>query len=91
MLRVAPLFYWTPLMRRTPYITYDMSARWYSEPLMQDYLRDHLTCIDDLIDPSAAQKIVESHRNGIDRTRTIAFLLTMIHWKQVVKELACHE
>jgi hypothetical protein len=90
MLRVAPLFYWTPLMRRTPYITYDMSARWYSEPLMQDYLRGHLTSIDDLIDPSAAQKIVESHRNGIDRTRTIAFLLTMIHWKQVVKELACH-
>jgi asparagine synthase (glutamine-hydrolysing) len=90
MLRVAPLFYWTPLMRRTPYITYDMSARWYGEPMMQEYLRSHLACIDDLIDPSAAEKIVDSHRNGIDRTRTIAFLLTMIHWKQVVKELSSH-
>jgi hypothetical protein len=90
MLRVAPLFYWTPLMRRTPYITYDMSASWYCEPLMQDYLRSHLACIDDLIDPSAAERIVDNHRNGIDRTRTIAFLLTMIHWKQVVKELSFH-
>lgn len=90
MLRVAPLFYWTPFMRRTPYISYDMSARWYGEPSMQDYLRSNLTCIDDLIDPSAATQILDSHRNGTDRTRTIAFLLTMIHWKQVVKELAGH-
>jgi asparagine synthase (glutamine-hydrolysing) len=87
MLATAPLFYWTPLMRRTPYISYDMSASWYREPVIQDFLRSHLSSIDDLIDPTTAQGIVESHRQGIDRTRTIAFLLTMIHWKQVIRSL----
>jgi asparagine synthase (glutamine-hydrolysing) len=74
-------------MRRTPYISYDMSASWYREPVIQDYLYSHLSSIDDLIDPMTAQGIVKSHCNGIDRTRTIAFLLTMIHWKQVVRAL----
>lgn len=87
MLATAPLFYWTPPMRRTPYISYDMSASWYREPVIQDYLRSHLSSIDDLIEPTTAKRIIESHGNGIDRTRTIAFLLTMIHWKQVVKTL----
>lgn len=87
MLARAPLFYWTPLMRRTPYVTYDMSASWYREPVIRDYLFSHLGSIDDLIEPSAAEHIVQSHANGIDRTRTIAFLLTMIHWKQIIKDI----
>jgi asparagine synthase (glutamine-hydrolysing) len=87
MLARAPLFYWTPWMRRTPYVTYDRSASWYREPVIKDYLFSHLDSIDDLIEPAAAKQIVNSHANGIDRTRTIAFLLTMIHWKQIVKSL----
>jgi asparagine synthase (glutamine-hydrolysing) len=87
MMATAPLFYWTPMMRRNAYVSYDSSASWYREPVMQDYLRSHLASINDLIDPAVAEEIVDSHRRGIDRTRTVAFLLTMVHWKQVIKDL----
>jgi len=44
--------------------------------------------VSDIIDRKTATSIIEAHRSGIDRTRTIAFLLAMIHWKRAVKEIA---
>lgn len=84
MLRRAPPLYWTPPMRRATYVTYDQSATWYREPLLQDFLHDHFSLIDDLVDPALAARIAASHRSGVDRTRTLAHLLTLIRWKQVL-------
>ena len=84
MLRKAPPLYWTPLMRRTPYITYDRSSGWYQDPALQALLMDHLDLIDDLVDPSTVRGIMAQHSSGQDRTRSLAFLLTMVRWKQVL-------
>jgi len=88
MLAKAPPLYWTPPMRRAKYITYDLSATWYRDPRLQTYVRDHLGAIEDLIDPVTARSILDAHAAGTDRTRSLAFLLTMIHWKQVVQAAA---
>jgi asparagine synthase (glutamine-hydrolysing) len=36
------------------------------------------------VDPDLLRRILDAHRNGTDRTRTLAFLLTLIFWKQVI-------
>jgi asparagine synthase (glutamine-hydrolysing) len=82
MLRKAPPLYWTPLMRRTAYITYDRSSGWYRERAVQDSLTSRLELLDDLVDPATVTEILNQHRSGSDRTRSLAFLLSMAHWKQ---------
>ncbi len=84
MLTKAPPLYWTPPMRRARYVSYDLSADWYRQPRMHGFLLDHIDLVDDLIDPALLRRIIESHRQGNDRTRTLAFVLTMIFWKQVI-------
>jgi asparagine synthase (glutamine-hydrolysing) len=70
------------VMRRTPYISYDLSSDWYRDPILQDFIYSNRQSIDDLIDPVLVASILSSHKSGNDRTRTLAFLLTMIYWKQ---------
>jgi hypothetical protein len=82
MLKKAPPLYWTSAMRRTPYISYDLSSEWYRDPILQDFIYSNRQSIDDLIDPVLVASILSSHKSGNDRTRTLAFLLTMIYWKQ---------
>jgi asparagine synthase (glutamine-hydrolysing) len=82
MLKKAPPLYWTSIIRRTPYISYDLSSEWYRDPRLQDFIYSNRQSIDDLIDPDLVASILSSHKSGNDRTRTLAFLLTMIYWKQ---------
>jgi len=84
MLPKAPPLYWTPPMRRARYVSYDLSADWYRDPRMHAFLLEHAARIDDLVDPELVGRILEIHRSGTDRTRTLAFLLTLIVWKQVI-------
>jgi hypothetical protein len=84
MLTKAPPFYWTPPMRRARYVSYDLSADWYRQPRMHAFLLEHGRLIEDLLEPALLRRILEAHRQGSDRTRTLAFLLTMIFWKQVI-------
>lgn len=84
MLTKAPPLYWTPPLRRARYVSYDLSADWYRDPRMHAFLQDHGSLIEDLVDPALLRRIVDAHRNGDDRTRTLAFLLTLIFWKQVI-------
>ncbi len=86
MLTKAPPLYWTSLMRRTPYVTYDRSSGWYRQEQLQDSLTSNLAAIDDLIDPATVKSILAEHRAGTDRTRSLAFLLTMARWKQVLSD-----
>jgi len=86
MLRKAPPLYWTPLMRRTPYISYDRSSGWYRESALQESLTSRLDLLGDLVDPATVSEIIKQHRAGSDRTRSLAFLLTMAHWKQVLAD-----
>ncbi len=86
MLPKAPPFYWTPFMRRTPYITYNLSTGWFRDTQIQEFMRENTSLISDIIDKNTAISIIEARRSGIDRTRTMAFLLAMIHWKRVIGE-----
>lgn len=83
MLSKAPPLYWTPFMRRTPYISYDLSSHWYRQSEIQDYISSHGDMIGDILDPDLIGKILREHQNGVDRTRSLAFLLTLIYWQQV--------
>lgn len=65
-------------------MSYDLSADWYRDPRMHTFLLEHGGLIDDLVDPELLSRILDAHRNGSDRTRTLAFLLTLIFWKQVI-------
>ena len=73
-------------MRRTPYVSYDQSSQWYRLPAIQDSILSSLTTIDDLVEPATVKKIISEHNSGNERTRSLAFLLTMIHWKKVLQE-----
>jgi asparagine synthase (glutamine-hydrolysing) len=84
MLPKAPPLYWTPPMRRARYVSYDLSADWYRDPRLQDFLLEHGGLIGDLVEPALLRRILDAHRGGTDRTRTLAFLLTLIYWKQVI-------
>jgi asparagine synthase (glutamine-hydrolysing) len=84
MLSKAPPLYWTPPMRRARYVSYDLSADWYRDPRLQAFLLEHGGLIEDLVDPALLREIIDAHRSGTERTRTLAFLLTLIFWKKVL-------
>jgi asparagine synthase (glutamine-hydrolysing) len=81
MLPKAPPFYWTPFMRRLPYVGYDLSSGWFRDAGIQEFMRENIRAISDIIDDKTALNIIEAHRKGIDRTRAIAFLLSLMHWE----------
>lgn len=87
MLKKAPPFYWTPPLRRTSYVSYDQSDDWYAKKSLHAFIRDHLDSVDDLLDPKLVNQILVAQEGGEQRTRTIAFILTMIHWKLNVEKL----
>jgi asparagine synthase (glutamine-hydrolysing) len=84
MLPKAPPFYWTPFMRRAKYLTYNLSTGWFRSNEIQAFMRSNTSEISDILDEKTATGIMEAHRSGIDRTRSMAFLLAMIHWKRTV-------
>ena len=84
MLPKAPPLYWTPPMRRARYVSYDLSAEWYRDQRLQEFIQDSRNSIADLVEPTLVERILKAHRSGTDRTRSLAFLLTMIHWKLVL-------
>jgi hypothetical protein len=84
MLRQAPPLYWTPMMRRTPYVTYDRSREWFGNSQMQEFLNQTCASIEDLVDASTSRAILAAHASGEDRTRSVAFLLAMARWKEVL-------
>jgi asparagine synthase (glutamine-hydrolysing) len=84
MLRKAPPLYWTRWMRRTPYVTYDRSREWFGNQQLQHYLRQACGTIEDIIDAGTSRSILEAHTSGQDRTRSVAFLLAMARWKEVL-------
>jgi hypothetical protein len=85
MLPKAPPLYWTPPMRRARYISYDLSAEWYRDQRLQDFHpRPTETASPTWWTQALVERILKAHRSGTDRTRSLAFLLTMIHWKGVL-------
>lgn len=86
MLSKAPPLYWTRWMRRTPYITYDRSREWFSDRDLQASLLEACERIDDLVDPATSRSILQQQAAGQDRTRSVAFLLAMVRWKDVISE-----
>jgi asparagine synthase (glutamine-hydrolysing) len=65
-------------------VSYDLSTDWYRDPRMHAFLQQQGGLIEDLVDPGLLGRILDAHAAGSDRTRTLAFLLTLIFWKQVI-------
>jgi asparagine synthase (glutamine-hydrolysing) len=84
MLPKPPVFYWSSYMRRTPYVDYIKAAEWYRSNYIQKVLRGNVELLSGIMNPKAAINVVETHRLGEDRTRTLSFLLTIICWMLVV-------
>ncbi len=86
MLPKAPAFYWTPFQQKIRYQSYDQSAAWYRSDKIMEFMMDNVDEIDDLIDRETVTTILDEHIGGANRTRSLAFLLTMILWKLEVKK-----
>jgi asparagine synthase (glutamine-hydrolysing) len=43
--------------------------------------------MEDLVDPATVRAILSQHASGEDRTRSVAFLLTMARWKQALSSV----
>jgi len=84
MLPKPPVFYWSCYMRRTPYVDYVKAAEWYRSKYIQEFFRGNAALVTEIMNPKAAISVLESHRLGKDRTRTLSFLLTIIWWMRVV-------
>jgi hypothetical protein len=85
LLKKAPLFYWLPVMQRHKYKTYDMSTSWYENSLVREFLIEHSTLIDDLVDRKLIDKVISEHTAQQNRTRAISFLMTIIFFKLALK------
>ena len=81
MLKKAPPLYWLPIMQRLKYKSYDMSAEWYADKRIQEFILDNSSMLDELIDHSLSESIINEHMVSKNRTRAISFLLTVLYFK----------
>jgi type IV secretory pathway TraG/TraD family ATPase VirD4 len=72
-------------MQRHKYKTYDMSTSWYENSLVREFLIEHSTLIDDLVDRKLIDKVIAEHTAQQNRTRAISFLMTIIFFKIALK------
>lgn len=84
MLGKAPPLYWSPVMQRVKYKSYDLSKEWYKERVIQDFIIDCYSYLDDLCERKLVEKVLKDHMNGDQRVRAISFLLTMIYFKKAL-------
>ena len=84
----APFLYWTPMKKRfrVPKDN-NLSESWYRTDRISDFVIENADEIDDIIDRETVKNILASHLEGTNRSRSVAFLLTMIFWKLEVKKV----
>ena len=85
MLRKAPPLYWLPVMQRDKYKGYDLSETWYKNKIIQEFIMDCHSCIDDLCERKLIEEVIEDHLKGNQRIRAISFLLTLIYFRKALK------
>lgn len=76
----APTLYWWPWRKRTPVKGYVDCPSWFRAPDIGNFLRANAHHIEELLPAATVDAIVREHERGGDRTRTLAFLLTMSFW-----------
>lgn len=81
MLERAPLLYWTPMVQRVKYSSYDMSSEWYSSNTLQSFMIDNSEFISEFIDKKLLVSILHEHKKSKSRTKTISFMLTLMYFK----------
>lgn len=81
MLSKAPPLYWLPFMQRLKYKSYDMSAVWFTNPEIKSLILDSGSLLDEFIERTLCESILEQHRTYMNRTRAISFLLTILYFK----------
>jgi Asparagine synthase len=76
----APTLYWWPWRRRTPVKGYVDCRSWFRSPVIANFLRANAHRMEELVSAATVDAILREHERGGDRTRTLAFLLTMSFW-----------
>jgi asparagine synthase (glutamine-hydrolysing) len=85
MLSKAPPFYWTEAMQRVKYKTYDLSGGWYRDKKIREIILDNLDCLDDICQKPLPEKILDDHVRDGNRVKAISFLLTIVNFKQALR------
>ncbi|QIZ71176.1 hypothetical protein [Oxynema aestuarii] len=80
-----PLFYWKR-NHQYPVIPYANYAEWFATPTIADFVRDRAQMLSDIIDSKIVDAIVEEHQKQQNRTPAIAFLVSTIFWKDLLKQ-----
>jgi asparagine synthase (glutamine-hydrolysing) len=78
--RATPL-YWLPAMQRLKYQSYDLSSEWYNDLRVKEFILDNSRQIDDVVEKSLCEQIINEHSVLSNRTRAISFMLTLIFFK----------
>jgi len=81
MMHKAPPLYWLPIMQRLKYKSYDMSAEWFANHRIQEFILDNSSFLDELIERRLSESILKEHVTSRNRTRAISFLLTVLYFK----------
>lgn len=97
--RRASALYWVPqLAKKIPFaktmfgksvyksVSYAHYKDWFRDDRVREFVLDHAPLLEELIDRRTVAAIVEENRATGDRTRAIAFLLSMAFWLQHVHE-----
>lgn len=78
MMNRAVPFYWLPMMQRSKYKTYDQSRKWYESNEIRDLIMDNRELLSELMKGTLVEEVLNEHSKGVDRTKTISFLLTIV-------------
>ena len=81
----APALYWWPWRKRIPVKGYVDCPTWFRSATIAEFLRANAADLEELVPAQTVGAIVTEHERGGDRTRTLAFLLTMIFWMRQVQ------
>jgi hypothetical protein len=76
----APLLHCLRAISRRSIVHYANQQEWFREDMFAEFILDNVPLLAELIEPKTAASIVKENKRDGSRTRTIAFLLTMIFW-----------
>lgn len=81
----APLLYWHPARIKYTINDYAKYQEWFQSETVIEFISGNAQLLSELIKTNTVISIAKEHKNKGGRTRTIAFLLTMIFWLMNLK------
>ncbi len=83
----APLLYWHSVRKKYAVVNYAKYPEWFQSDTIIKFIHENASLLSELIEKNTLISIVNEHKEKGNRTRTVAFLLTMIFWIANLKEV----